>query len=213
MTPIRSPFRPALLRTLCLCLALGGTGCGLFGDDETDPETLPEVQAEPEPEGPTFACPQPGFPQYLDRIAVFAPGRARYLEDLVTAARFTNVEGECGLEDDGRLLVEFELTVVAVKGPALDPDTDEVTYPYFVALIDPQGTIRLREEGIVEIEFSDDAINAPNDNSLDHEIYISDVDNAGSYQVLAGFILTRDELAYNRRDIRSNRPTVDLFRR
>jgi len=209
---------PCRLHFLCwvvlaVCLVPVLAGCSLWGSDEAaEPEAMAEATPEEEAK-PALVCPQPGFPKDVDRISIFAPGKDRFLENLITTARFIRVEGECGLEDDGRLLVEFELSVVAVKGPAIDPETDEVTYPYFVALISPTGAILSRQEGVVEVAFSDTRFNAPNDNTLDHEIYISDATNAGDYQILAGFILDREQLAYNRHDVLKDRPTINLLRR
>lgn len=211
-----------LLRTLVFMVLVSPAlaACSWFGSDgepavEGPPQ--PEIEAEAEaPPEPEIVCPQPGFPQDLDRVAVFLPGREPYVETLVTMARFDRVEGACGPEEeDGRvrLHVEFELSVLALKGPAFDPETDdEMSFPYFVALIGPDDRVRWREEGVVELDFPSSRVRTRNYNTLDHEIYIDDVDNAGEYAIYAGFLLTREQLAYNQREILAQPPQIDLFR-
>jgi hypothetical protein len=72
--------------------------------------------------------------------------------------------------------------------------------PYFVALLSPEENILQRQAFTVAVEFEDNGIGAVTE---EHTIKIplaTGEDGAYKYKVVAGFIMSPEQLAYNKGD-------------
>jgi hypothetical protein len=165
-----------------LCVAILLSGCG--------------------PRANTFApvCPAVRLiPALADVTRYAGPGPAHDVTDLILQARVTAVNGSCEAGDDSAVLpAKVQVTLLIQRGPAMQGRDADV--PVFLAVTEGD-TVRDKRVFAVHLAFPPNVdrltIRSPD---IDLDLPVSADKTGASYGVIAGFQLTPDELAANRRD-------------
>lgn len=185
--PVPHSFRSGL-RVLLLMTPLSLTACGLFGSD-SDP--LPEA---PKP------CPSIAVLNGTDRVTKFN-GQGTDLTDVLLRAEFNKAALQCEYdEDDGQISVNLAFDGYAEIGAAAA--SREAVLDVFVTVtrIDNGDVIVSKQLDTVPVTFEPVSPQLRFYKEIEGLIlpYTDRVDGE-DYQILVGFQLTGDELAYNRR--------------
>lgn len=146
------------------------------------------VQDQPKP-----ICPQVAIIHELENIRDYGTEKPDPSQ-LVGEARLQSLNGDCEYEDNG-IDITFTIAGIAARGPRLGGD--QVGFPFFVAVVDPDGKILNKDQMTADFKFSDGARIATANEPLHVFIPLpKDKDETGpNYRVLAGFQLTEQQLA------------------
>ncbi len=150
------------------------------------------------PELPQFApaCPQTGILRDgADLTSFRADGTD--LTDMVTDGRITGLSGKCSLDDLTHLRTVLSVNLDLTRGPAAQGRDAAVTY--FVS-VSKGDTILDKRDYTVGASFprNSDHLRLTGD-QIDLVLPVDDKTKGGAYQVLVGFQLTPEQLAFNRR--------------
>ncbi|HYD67055.1 lipoprotein [Azospirillum sp.] len=142
-----------------------------------------------------LACPKVSIVRDLAEVTQFRAG-GRDGSDVVTRAALADYSGNCDYTRDG-VTVNLSLYVIAERGPALQGN--QASYRYFVAVTPPNETQpRAKTEFESTIDFPAGQPRAGNKEEVTPTIPLPRDANAKDWQVLVGFQLTPEQLAYNR---------------
>ena len=184
--------------TLAALLLLSGfmlSACA--GDDNPDEADKAEVAAEAPPKTHDEAlkrlaalpiCPQVAIVRGLDDMRDYG-GEKPDASELVAGAKLMGVQGQCEYTDTG-IDVHFDLNMVAARGPRLGGK--HTSFPFFVAVVEPSGTILNKERMTAEFNFSGDERTANTAETL-HVFIPLPIAKRGlgpDYRVLMGFQLS-----------------------
>jgi hypothetical protein len=111
---------------------------------------------------------------------------------LVAKARMQTIRGDCGYREDG-IDIAFNLHITATRGKRLG---SQVSFPYFIAIIDPAEQVLSRQLTTVSFSFKDGEKTAQTDEPLHVFIPLSKtaIMAGPDYRVLTGFKLPNDQL-------------------
>jgi hypothetical protein len=173
------PFR--LRSAVPLCVPLLLVGCGPGRNDFA-------------PVCPTARL----IPALADVTRYAGPGPAHDITDLILQARVTGVNGSCAAGDNPAVLpAKVQVTLLIQRGPAMQGREADV--PVFLAVTDGD-TVRDKRVFAVHLAFPPNVdrltISSP---QIDLDLPVSADKTGASYGVIAGFQLTPEELAANRR--------------
>ncbi len=164
------------------------TSCG-SGDDK--PKISEEEMAAPEPEIRTdnLICPQVAILRQADEEFDYG-GEKPDASQFVAKARLKKIEGDCAYRKDSDpagIDISFKLHASAMKGPRLGGD--QISFPYFIAVVDPADAVLNREVVTAQFKFSGDNKIAEIVEPLHVFIPISakELITGPSYRVLIGF--------------------------
>ncbi len=138
------------------------------------------------------------IPELADMTRYAGPGPAHDLTDLVIQARVTAVNGKCTASDDpGVLPATVQVSIAVQRGPAMRGREADV--PVFLAVTEGQ-TVRDKKLFPVHITFPPnvDRLTATSAD-IDLDLPVSPDKSGASYGIIAGFQLSPEELAVNRR--------------
>ena len=138
-----------------------------------------------------LSCPHVEVLQQANTITEFQPGRTDVAAALTTA-QITGVAGSCQSSNKNTVKVSFKAGFTATNGPA--DHGQPVTLPYFVAVTSDNRIIAKALHSIT-LKFADNANNA-NADSPTLTVDVPNDDASGTYEVLVGFQMTPDQLAY-----------------
>lgn len=152
-----------------------------------------EEKAEPVDEPPPPAkiktdnliCPQVAILRAGQEAFDYA-GEAPEAAQLVASARMQTVEGDCAYRENG-IDIKFTLHMGAKRGPRLGGD--RVSFPFFMAVVDPKENILTRETMTAEFKFSGKEDVALAEQALHVFIPLSEAEliSGPAYRVLAAF--------------------------
>ena len=167
-------------RTTAAVLALTVLAAGCGSGDKVEP-----------------ACPEGVIPLDASKITVFRDGPGRDLTDVLSTANIQNMLMQCRYEKNAVDIYNFQIAITADRGPA---DRSKMAdYEYWIAIVDPQRNVLLRKTYKQHFDFPGNLTHVGTVVSdLDLRIPMPDVMKAPSYQVVIGFQLTPDQLAWNR---------------
>jgi hypothetical protein len=153
------------------------------------------------PERNAFAplCPAPRLiPALADLTRYAGPGPAHDLTDLILQARVTAVNGKCQAGDDKSILpTTVQVTISVIRGPAMQGREADV--PVFLAVAEGD-TIRDKQVFPVHVVFPPNVDRlSMNSGDINLGLPVSPEKSGAAYGIIAGFQLTPDELAANRR--------------
>lgn len=148
-------------------------------------------------EKPEAACPQGVIPADSASVTRFRDGPGRDLTDIVVEGEIVNILVQCKY-DKKSVTVDLQIAVTGDRGPA---DRSRVAeFDYWVAILDPQQNIVTKQPAKVRFEFRDNRTRMGQILSeFEPYIPLADLKQAPQYQILVGFQLTAEELAWNRR--------------
>lgn len=125
----------------------------------------------------------------------FRPGHGRDPTDVQFQAEIGKVETRCSFSKSG-VSVEMRVAIGVVEGPAAQNRTAQLSY--FVAIIGPGRQVAARREFPADYQFTGNRNRVFGLEELTQVIPgVTDVQAQG-YQIAVGFVLTQDELTYNR---------------
>jgi hypothetical protein len=147
-------------------------------------------------EKPEAACPQGVIPADSASVTRFRDGPGRDLTDIIVEGEIVNILVQCKY-DKKSVTVDLQIAVTGDRGPA---DRGRVAqFDYWVAILDPQQNIIAKQPGQVRFEFKDNRTRMGQIlNEFEPYIPLADIQQAPSYQIVVGFQLTAEELAWNR---------------
>lgn len=140
-------------------------------------------------------CPRTGVIGSANRVVKFT-GPGRDLTDILFEVEILEATGTCSYR---RAQVTGDTTVrfLASAGPALR--NSRAAVQYFVAIVDAAGAVAAKQEFSLNLPFEAGQPAVQFADELRQTIPIIPDGNLGGYQILVGFQLSADELAYNRR--------------
>jgi hypothetical protein len=149
----------------------------------------------------TFAPPCPTarlIPALADITRFAGPGPTHDVTDLILQARVIAVNGSCEAGDNPAVLpAKVKVSVTVQRGPAMQGREADV--PIFLAVTEGE-TVRDKRVFAVHLAFPPNVdrltITSPD---IDLDLPVSSTTTGASYGVIAGFQLTPEELAANRR--------------
>jgi hypothetical protein len=188
-----------LLLAACNSGASGGGASGANTTGTTPPPTTGNSQGFLSQvfggnSAPTFTC--PSFNRVTDaaRLTRFVPG-GHDLTDVAFEAAVGQVTGSCS-EASGTIDVQMNAQFVASRGPA--DKTRKAPFNYFVAIVDQHDNILARVQFDTGVEFPGNQTRNAITEELEQQIPLPKGQRGSDYRIFIGFVLTPDEVAYNR---------------
>ena len=140
-------------------------------------------------------CPQTAIVRELERAKDFG-GDTPEEQSLVAVALMQNVRGRCDYKDEGAD-ENFDLKIVAERADRLGGD--HISFPFFIAVLDPDRKILSKELMTADFTFHGKDKTTDQTESLHVFIPMDKEANGEYHQVLMGFQLTEDQLTANRK--------------
>lgn len=141
-------------------------------------------------------CPPTGSLYDAARIVEFADERQTY--DAITyTGEIVDVRLYCRYVDADDMEVELEIDFALGRGELGTEDRRD--YEYFVAVTRRSGKVLAKENFTVEADFSDGPVTGATE--LVRPIIVPRLDetiSGANFEVLVGFVLTEDQVAFNR---------------
>jgi hypothetical protein len=128
-------------------------------------------------------------------VTQFRQGGGRDLTDVVSRGAVMDFRGSCQ-PDEAKVDVDFQLVLATERGPAFDGR--DPTYQYFVAVTDREGQVLAKQVFEATMRFAEGQNRAGSVEELHQTIPLAQGRRPADYQVLVGFQLTPDQLAFNR---------------
>lgn len=164
-------------RCLAAGLAVALAGCGLLDRE------------------PLRACPSVAVLKDAASATQFVSGPGRDLLDVRFEAEFGNLQSACKY-DKARLSVTLVLELLALKGPAVDAEVAD--FPFFVSITDRADQILAKEVFQSRIEFARERRRAGVREEIEQTLQLPAGKQGDDFEVLIGFQLSPEQLAYNR---------------
>jgi hypothetical protein len=137
-------------------------------------------------------------PALADLTRYAGPGPTHDLTDLILQARVTAVNGKCSAGDDKAVLpATVQVSISVQRGPAMQGR--EADIPVFLAVTEGE-TVLDKKDLPVHIAFPPNVDRlVATSRDIDLSLPVSPEKSGASYGIIAGFQLSPDELAANRR--------------
>ncbi|MFA5041659.1 MAG: hypothetical protein WC464_08515 [Bdellovibrionales bacterium] len=138
-------------KTGYLFVLLAVAACG--GSDKPKvAETVPEPEIRTE----NLICPQVAIIKQAEEEFDYG-GEKPDAAQLVAKARLKKIEGDCAYrnrEEKSGIDIAFKLNAAAARGPRLGGD--QVSFPYFIAVVDPSDAVLSRQIVTAQFKFEGD---------------------------------------------------------
>lgn len=155
---------------------------------------LAACNSAPKPEMP---CPEAGLMPNADVTLVRKDTSAGFdASNVAVKARFGNYRGACKIARQGGIDYTLEMDIMVSK-PVADQGPAVQKLPYFIAVLSPDEQILSRNAFETKAEFNNWGQARLRDK---HVVNVPESDpvKASKYKIVAGFILSPEELEYNR---------------
>lgn len=139
-------------------------------------------------------CPAVAVVSYTGTITKFA-GFNRNVDDVEFNATITNLQVDCQESDETGIAQRVSFNIIASKGPAYSGE--EISLPYFALLLRDNNLITTKRIFNVSIRFPDNADRAVVRQAVTQTLPDIDIARRYDYELLIGFQLSPDEIAYN----------------
>lgn len=177
----------------------------LWSDDKIEQDADGIVMASNE------GCPQVAVVDDLKMLSQFETPAAPTPETNISSVNITGMKSSCTVGANNTVAVNIGLRFDGELGPkasAWNSESHNFAYPYFVAVTTPTGEILSKEVFAATLRYDKGEMAISQEESMRQVIPLKDVADASGYEILIGFQLTNEELAYNRTQPR--RPVDDL---
>ena len=144
--------------------------------------------------GPTLTCPDVSKVGDVSRLTRFVPG-GHDLTDVTFEAGVGQLTGSCSASD-GSVVVDLKVEFIASRGPA--NTTRQAPFTFFVAIVDKADNVLARQEFDSGVEFPGNQTRSSGVEELEQDIPVSNPLQGNQYRVFVGFVLSPEEVAYNR---------------
>ncbi len=141
-----------------------------------------------------FTCPEVTRVGDAAKLTRFVPG-GHDLTDVAFEAAVGKLGGTCS-HGDGSIDVQMTAQFIASRGPA--DNTRQAPFNYFVAIVDRNENILAREQFDTGIGFPGNQTRNAITEELEQTIPIQKGQQGSDFRIFIGFVLTPDEVAYNR---------------
>lgn len=145
--------------------------------------------------GPTVTCPEVTKVGDAVKLTRFVPG-GHDLTDVAFEAAVGKIGGNCSEGDNGSVDVALKVEFIASRGPA--DKTRKALFTYFVAIVDSSENILAREQFDTGVAFPGNQTRNAVTEELEENIPLGKGQQGNQFRVFVGFVLTPDEVAYNR---------------
>lgn len=142
-------------------------------------------------------CPSAGSIYGVDRIVEFGDENTGSYNEITYTGEIVGVRLFCRYADDDPLIAEIEIDFAFGKGPSGSADTHD--YTYFVAVTRRNRRVLQKERFSVRADFEGEKVTGTR--QVIDTIRIPRVDetiSGANFEILVGFELTEDQLAFNR---------------
>ncbi len=147
-------------------------------------------------EKPEAACPRGVIPADSASVTRFREGPGRDLTDVVAEGEIVNILVQCKY-DKRAVTVDLQIAIAGDRGPA--DRTRIADFEYWVAILDPQQNIVTKQPARIRFQFTDNRTRLGQVVSeFEPYIPLADLTQATEDQIIVGFQLTAEELAWNR---------------
>jgi len=147
----------------------------------------------------SVVCPRPGILPDANTIAVFRDGGGRDITDMLVQAQIVDVRIDCAYAKRSArpsVTLDLQIAISAERGPA--DRTRRAVVPYFVAIVDADLNVIAKENFTAAFEWTDNRPRVGRVDAWEPFIPLARNMDGPSYQVMVGFQLTADQLAWNR---------------
>ena len=198
---------------LILAAVVGLTGCetvngamtdvkGAFsrlgsGDKAAEDAAMPA--AEPLVAAYGVDCPRVGVVEDLNSLTQL-DGDSGKVGTEVSSARMASVQSQCAINDKN-VIVDMDIMFegrMGPKGRVKPDDQPSFSYPYFIAITTPSGSITAKEVFTATVAYEPGQDTMNHAEQLRQVIPMTGEYNPSDYEILVGFQLSPVELAYNR---------------
>lgn len=146
-------------------------------------------------------CPQVKGLTDLASITQFTNPAEMTPDKMISDTKLEKIASTCAVAGNS-VSVELELNFSGVLGPAGVKDLDgqaNYTYPYFLSVVSPDGKILSKDVFALSMVYENGQITYHRQDKLRQVIPLMTGQDASKFQIMIGFQLSADELAYNRR--------------
>jgi len=145
-------------------------------------------------------CPQIKVLDELSRITQFTNQKSPKNDEKIASARFTTLDATCSVAPNSVTLeitldFEGEAGVVGLRNQGSEAS---FAYPYFLSVITPNGQILSKDVFALSMIYNEGKSRVHKQDRLRQTIPLMSGQQADEYQIVIGFQLSEDELAYNR---------------
>ncbi|MDY0030054.1 MAG: hypothetical protein RBR86_08960 [Pseudobdellovibrionaceae bacterium] len=145
-------------------------------------------------------CPQIKVLDDLATISQFSNSKTPKAEEMIASASFASLDATCSVAPNS---VTLEITLdfdgqVGPVGKKNQSSEANFAYPYFLSVITPGGQILSKDVFALSMIYSDGKDMVHKQDRLRQTIPLMAGQAANQYQIVIGFQLSEDELAYNR---------------
>ncbi len=147
-------------------------------------------------------CPPVTVRPDLSHLVEFYDAAKPSVETKVSEATITNVQNICRVEGTS-LSMQVDISLTGKTGPKArvkPSDKPSFAYPYFVAVTDAQGTVLSKEIFAASVSYGSDKDSIGKTESIFQTMPLPDKTAGQVYNVVVGFQLTMDQLAYNQKN-------------
>ena len=211
---LSAPLLTRSWATLLPCLLLAGFLLAACGGDDAPPPPAPSTGSaapapapakKPAPSGGGFftnmfsapgaiSCPRVTKVNEASQLTRFGPA-GHDITDVQFEALIGDINGKCEAVDKG-VSVKMTVDFIASRGPA--DKTRKASFAYFVAITDNKDNVLTRQQFDTYIDFPGNRTRDGIRESLDEIIPLAAGQRGDDFRVYLGFVVTHDELAYNR---------------
>jgi len=139
-------------------------------------------------------CPNVSILGGSESLVLFKDGPGRDIIDILAELEMSSLQAKCEY-DDLRVNVQTSFEIIAVQG--LKSDIESAIIGFFVAVVGPNGQMLAKENFESQIEFPHGRRQIGVSEEMVQRIPLSTQNQGPNYQVLVGFQLTPEQLAYN----------------
>lgn len=146
-------------------------------------------------------CPKVKALTDLASITQFEDITVQVPDKMVSTTKIEKIDAKCNASGSS-VVVELGLDFAGTLGPIGVKDLDgqaNYTYPYFLSVISPDGKILSKDVFALSMVYENGQISYHRQDKLRQVIPLLNGQAANQFQIIIGFQLTEDELAYNRR--------------
>ncbi len=146
-----------------------------------------------------LACPQVAILEAPGELTRFSGGKIGKITDVLFQAKMEVRQAYCDIEDKS-IFVTSDAMLGVIRGPA--ETTGEVKFSFFVAILNGQKEVILRDTFPVVVKFEGAQREVLFEDTVSVEIDRKENIDPATYTVYAGFEMTPEELEFNRRRLR-----------
>lgn len=171
-----------------------------LGNINTSSWDFPNLSEGSDPQSANFVessnCPTVTVVEELSVVNEFADVSNQTADNLISKAKMTKSKSNCTFSGK-TATVDLQLSFEGITGPRAF-GTSNFSYPFFVAVTAPNGSILAKEVFSAPLSHSSADQSATHFETLRQIIPISNELQGPQYKILLGFQLTQEQLAYNR---------------